>query len=185
MNLVSHQLHCIRRYVASAARACWFVRYSPVFVLLFVLGCGSSDSAIGARAIQTENELGRQVQKLGGRATLDLDFTWSDVTDEDLARMQLPDTVRSISLANTKITDQGLAALANLPNLEQLNLMNTQVTDEGLEQLKQLPHLWQVHLAGSQVSQEVALEFIRFLAPRAHEYHERAVRISAERGQDR
>jgi len=152
--------------------------------LPFVAVCGSSDGTIADDAVRVEYEFGREVESLGGYANLEVDFSWSEISDDDLARMRVPDTVRSVSLANTRITDKGLSALTDLSNLEQINLMNTDVTDEGLEHLKESPRLWQVHLAGSKVSQEGTLDMTRFLAPRASEYHERAARRAAKRRQE-
>ena len=83
----------------------------------------------------------------------------------NLHALELPETVRSISLRDSAITDLGAAELKRGLNLERVDLTNTQITDAALEDLKQIPRLWVVDVAAPNVSPEAFGE-IRFFVDR-------------------
>ncbi len=58
------------------------------------------------------------VQDFGGKAVMRVDLSNTEVTDDDLAAMDFPDTLREISLANTEITDRGVEHLQQFENLD-------------------------------------------------------------------
>lgn len=109
------------------------------------------------------------VAQRGGRAQLDIDFSRSDIRDEDLANMIIPATVRSINLAHTSIGDASLDRLSQLKSLERLVLVSTKVTDAGIEQLLSLPNLAHVDLEYTQVSHKMKMVLLKHTAQRQRE----------------
>ena len=69
---------------------------------------------------------------LPGRPIVDLRFAaGSDITDDDLVRIEGLTELRSLNLPE-RITDAGLGRLRGLKKLEWLSVGNTKVSDEGL-----------------------------------------------------
>ena len=111
--------------------------------------------------------LAGEVARFKGRVKTQIDLSFAPITDDDLGRMEFPDTVHSINLSGTKITDQGVEHLKRARNLEELILIDTQVSENVLEILKQMPSLTEVRLDNTRVPVASQLEMIRFLTPRA------------------
>lgn len=145
----------------------------PLSLVLFLPGCDRPSSAISAPAVTEANDYADVVAKFGGRLEMRLDFSNSDITDDDLATLPLSDGVRSIDLSHTKITDAGIEHLKRAPRLEQLNLMGTQITDVSLEHFRGMESLWSVSIEGTKVSREGHMDLLRLLAPRAQAHHTR------------
>jgi len=116
-----------------------------------------------------ENEYGQTVAEAGGEVHIHLEFSRTDISDDDLANLQFPDTVRSISLHHTNITDQGVAELKRAKNLERVNLASTKITEAAVDHLKEIPNLWQAEITSPGVSQTASLDLMRFLQPRVRE----------------
>ena len=107
------------------------------------------------------------VRGFGGQADVNLDFSRTAITDDDLARLPLPDSVRGIDLSVTQIGDAGLEHLLRARRLERLNLSGTKVTEAGARTLKKMPYLWSVNVDQSQMPLATQLELLRFFATRA------------------
>ncbi|MDB6134552.1 MAG: hypothetical protein JWM59_2795 [Verrucomicrobiales bacterium] len=75
-----------------------------------------------------------------------LDFSRTNITDADLARLAPMKNLARLLLSRTGISDAGLAQLKTNTALEQLNLYNTSVTDGGLNALADLKSLKKVYL---------------------------------------
>ncbi len=75
-----------------------------------------------------------------------LDFSRTDITDADLARLAPMKNLSRLLLSRTAITDAGLAQLGSNTGLEQINLYSTGVTDAGLNALAGLKSLKKVYL---------------------------------------
>jgi hypothetical protein len=84
------------------------------------------------------------VERAGGQLTVTMKLSKTDLTDDDLAALVLPQSVTSLDLSNTKITDAGLAHLKKWPQLTKLNLCDNGHTDAAVEHLLALPNLTQV-----------------------------------------
>lgn len=75
-----------------------------------------------------------------------LDFSRTNISDADLARLAGMKNLSRLLLSRTGITDNGLKVLQNNSNLEHLNLYDTQVSDTGLSALTNLKSLKKVYL---------------------------------------
>jgi len=129
-----------------------------------VVGCNGSPDGVA-----TENTYGQDISRLGGEVQIHLEFGRTAITDEDLAKVEFPDTVRSISLHHTEITDKGVAELKRASRLETIDLSNTKITDAAVQVLMEMPHLWQAEVLSPGVSPETSLELKRFLQPRVRD----------------
>jgi len=122
------------------------IQLSCLFFLFAVAGCSNANTDHRSYAELVEN--------LGGKVRVHLEFSGSEVTDADLAGLDFPDTVWSISLRETEITDEGARELIRAKNLEHANLQHTQLTDAAAEIFQQMPRLWQVNPDCPNVSRE-------------------------------
>ena len=95
-----------------------------------------------------------EIRSLDGELQLYLDFEQSGITDDDLAALPLPDTVRSISLRDTAITDRGVAELIRAKNLERLNLQGTKITDGAIDHLTQIHRLFELNVGSTGLSED-------------------------------
>lgn len=121
------------------------------------------------------------VAALHGQVETRVDLSFTAVTDDDLARLEFPETVREINLSSTKITDRGIEHLMRIPYLESLVLMDTQVTAGVVEILKRMPSLCEVRLDNTNVPIPAQLELISYLAPRASARAQRQTAAAAAR----
>jgi uncharacterized membrane protein len=81
-----------------------------------------------------------------------LKWSYSKVSDQQLAVLEKMTNLTKLYLNNTNITDEGLKYLTNLPNLKYLNLVGTKVTAQGVRTLAQLPNLRQLYLYQTLIS---------------------------------
>ena len=130
-------------------------------VLLFVFtlvagGCSCSDVA-------SQNNYAERVRKIGGTAELKIDFSESNITDEDLKGMDFPDNLVEINLANTAITDEGVVQLKRATNLSSVVLAHTKITEKSIEYLKEMPNLRSANIANKNIPFESMLEFTKHL----------------------
>ena len=121
----------------------------------------------------------------GGHVSITLDFSRTELRDDDLANLDFPDSVAVINLSETKITDAGVPHLVRARNLRTLDLRHTAVTDEGIDVLMQLDKLTYIELEGcAKVSRKKRLELVKFLSPRSEAHqHERRLRALNQAGQ--
>jgi len=99
--------------------------------------------AVPARAAEPNPQAAKavaEIEKLGGRVTIDENS---------------PDKpVIGVDLEHTRVTDAGLEHLKGLTKLQTLDLQGTSVTDAGLEHLKGLVRLKELDLSRSKVTAE-------------------------------
>ena len=139
-------------------------------ILVLLSGCGDSEEdPINARAGQVPVEgvnriirekyernanIEAQLKEKGGRIRLEIDFSYTKLSDDDLANIELPENLTLLDLAGTSITDAGVAHLANNPSLKgllHLNLARTMVTDACVEDIKKFSNLLSVRFDGTPV----------------------------------
>lgn len=138
-----------------------FSSYRAACLLAMVVcsgGCGGDASS-------NHTAYAQLVARLGGELHAHVELGGTQISDDELTALKLPDTVRSISLRDSAITDLGAAELKRGLNLERVDLTNTQITDAAMEDLKQLPRLWVVDVAAPNVSPQAFGE-IRFFVDR-------------------
>jgi len=75
-----------------------------------------------------------------------------NVTNDDLAGIARPGSIRNLSLGRTSVTDKGLAHLAGCKNLQWLDLSLTAATDDGLKHFAAASGLKQLFLEGTKVT---------------------------------
>ena len=116
---------------------------------------------------------GEQIEKVGGRIRIALDFSYTKLSDDDLAKVELPEYLTELDLTATAITDAGVAHLLAADHLEKIDLSQTFVTAACLETLRKLPRLQSANLNGTDIPQEQQLEMVRFfrLRPPSVESH--------------
>ncbi|MDG2207515.1 MAG: hypothetical protein P8K78_06390 [Pirellulales bacterium] len=116
----------------------------------------------------------QRVHDLGGTMHVHVDLAGTQITDSDLISLDFPDTLRSISLADSAITDQGARELMRGVNLEQIDLTNTQITDAILDKLKSLPRLCIANVASENVSPQAFGNIRFFLSDRLLDIDQRS-----------
>ena len=116
------------------------MRFLPIVMLLFAIqGCGSQSATL------TQEQAIAEIEKLGGKVTIDekspdkpvirVDFSRTEVTDDGLEHLIGLTNLQTLILNDTKVTDKGLEHLEGLTNLEWLQV-GANVTDEGIGKLK-------------------------------------------------
>jgi hypothetical protein len=75
-----------------------------------------------------------------------------DVTDDDVAGIPDPTTIRNLSFCRTRVSDKGLARFAATKNLKWLDLSFTAATDDGLKNFARNRNLRQLFLEGTQIT---------------------------------
>lgn len=82
--------------------------------------------------------IARRLQNLRGIKCLDLDLSYSPMSDVDLAFLVNWENLDSLRLERTKVTDRGLEQLKSLAKLKILHLSNPETTPEGRNALRSL-----------------------------------------------
>ncbi len=103
------------------------------------------------------------VQDLGGNFKLTLDFSSSDITDDDLKSLDFPTALTEINLAHTAITDEGVAELKRASNLKTVVLVNTQITSQAIEHLKEMPSLMSANIISKGIPVDEIHKFTKYL----------------------
>ncbi|MDG2409622.1 MAG: hypothetical protein P8M53_11490 [Pirellulales bacterium] len=148
--------HCPRSVFAKHGTHCRRL-CQRFFVIIFaysltaMIGCGGT----------SHTDYAQDVRDLGGTMHVHVELGGTKITDADLASLDFPDTVRSISLCDTSISDTGAQELGRGLNIEQIDLTNTKITDASLEELRNIPRLCVVNVASPGVSPQ-AFGKIRF-----------------------
>lgn len=104
-----------------------------------------------------------KIQKLGGEFELDeqspgqplarVDFSFTQVTDDDMMGLKGLADLRELYLCGTDITDAGLEHVRGLRALEVLDLWRCgNVTDAGLEHLEGMPSLRRLSLWNTEIT---------------------------------
>jgi Leucine-rich repeat (LRR) protein len=81
-----------------------------------------------------------------------LNFSSSNLSDEDMEHLSTAKNVEELGLHGTQITNDGLVHIAGLANLRMLNLNDTQIGDAGLAHVSGLTNLTQLRLQSTQVT---------------------------------
>lgn len=147
------------------------------FVLLAVVGCNSGANlpAGQADAVAQLEAAGAKVDVRDGKvAYVDfytvrdvagavvhvkalpdvqkLNFSGTNLGDNDLAHLAELSELQELGLTGTKVTDVGLVHLGGFKNLTTLTLNECDVADDGMVHLKNLKELKQLHLNGTRVT---------------------------------
>jgi Leucine-rich repeat (LRR) protein len=117
------------------------------------------DTYIGGRQQVTDLDrtTGEVIADLSNKANIkELDFTDSDITDEDLAKLTDLKALRSVVLSDTAVGDKGLENLAKVApkEVKELTLDKTNVTDKGLAHLSKFEGLQYLTLKDTSISDE-------------------------------
>jgi hypothetical protein len=143
---------CIEHFTGSGKQQPMEVPMNRIFLPMLVLSLLVGWAICGCSANQKSEQKSEQakpeeqekaiaeIQKLGGKVTIDKDKPAKPVLE--------------VHLSGTRVTDAGLEHLRGLTELILLNLMNTQVTDAGLEHIKGLKNLQTLNLTGTKVTDE-------------------------------
>ena len=81
-----------------------------------------------------------------------IDFTGSNIADDDLMRLSHFRFLTHLNLSNTETTDRGLIHLSKLHHLSTLSLQSTRITAQGLVHLAEVVDLQFVDLSESKVT---------------------------------
>ena len=156
-------------------------KYLTVLVLVTSTGCGGDSDALNSQANRPSREqlrkmlraryaasenFSEEIEAIGGRIQLSVDFSNTTITDDDLGQLDFPKYLTKINLAGTEITDAGIKHLEAVKNLRELNLWQTRVTDACLDSVRQLPHLKWADLNGTEISHQQKLEMVGFFRQR-------------------
>ncbi len=136
-------------------RSVTFVQVLSVWLAVVASGWASETSIGQAKTIA-------EIEKLGGKVTVDENSPDRSVKSVDLAGSRVTDAglehlikglthLQSLSLMDTQVTDAGLVHLKGLTKLRSLFLW-TNVTDAGLVHLKGLTHLEHLGLHETRVT---------------------------------
>ena len=85
-------------------------------------------------------------------AVIRVSLSRTEVTDAELAQLQVFTQLRTLDLNDTQITNNGLLHLKELRTLEVLKLNATKLTDSGLTHLAEMSNLHTLELGGTRVS---------------------------------
>jgi hypothetical protein len=91
-----------------------------------------------------------------------LDFSGTDVTDDELLRLQRLPELRGVDLTDTRIGDTGLGHIAAMRKLQHVCLVGTRVSDAGLQSLTKLDQLERLLLSDTSVT-DGGLAHLRFI----------------------
>ena len=157
-----------------------------LMLCLFLSGCGGDTSKnlsnrAGRPSPEQVNQILRdryaasenfsqQIEAIGGRIQILLDLSYTQLNDDDFAKLELPEFLSELNLSGTKITDAGLAHLEGAQNLQKIDLSHTAVTDDSLKMLRSLPRLQSAKFNYTRVSPEQQREMVRFFRSRRPTY---------------
>lgn len=117
-------------------------------------------------AIYARRETPALLATLTGKSFAELDVEYRrflNVTDDDLARVRLPSSARSLVLGLTQVTDKGLTALTGGERLEWIDLSFTKTTDAAVARFQLATGLKQLFLEKTEIT-DATLEKIRGFA---------------------
>jgi len=85
-------------------------------------------------------------------AITELDLTGTEISDDAAAAIRNRNSLRALKLKGTRITSKGLTELSKVAGLLLLDVSNTRVSDEGLESLSSLTNLRYLSLNNTAVT---------------------------------
>lgn len=95
-----------------------------------------------------EQALKRLEEMQSGHPVTELNFSWKQFGDRDLAALPDNPHLQSLDLSQTQVADKGLKELSRFPNLRVLDLNNTRVTSAGIRALEPLKQLETLAIGG-------------------------------------
>lgn len=114
---------------------------------------------VSARQAQRQREAALRFMELGatlgysqgdrGNVTLIAFSDYTDLSDEDLMRLDALPHLQTLWLNVSQVTDQGLSHLAAASRLREVHVNVRQITDLGIENLKRLPALEKIVVWGA------------------------------------
>ena len=116
-----------------------------------------------AENIQIAEQLARVKIPFEGKVALELNLSDTQIKDEDLRAIHLPDSLTRVNLTRTSITDEGLEHLISGKNITELILVDTPITAAGLKHLRAMPQLREVLLHQTKIPVRDQLELQKFL----------------------
>ncbi len=93
------------------------------------------------------------LKEMDPHAIQSIDFSESEVDDQDLAHLLHFNRLYEVDLSHTQITDEGVEQLVKVTSLKKIWLDNTKVTAASLEKLKALQALTKVSLTGTDITE--------------------------------
>lgn len=87
-------------------------------------------------------------------AIVEADLSYSDVTDESLASIDLFSEIKELDLTGTQVHDESLVSILRLPKLQSLKLKGTQISSQGMTSLTQITTLVLLDASGTAVADE-------------------------------
>jgi hypothetical protein len=81
-----------------------------------------------------------------------LNFTDTDISDEQLKSLCKLQQVTSLLVGGTSVTDEGLVQIARVGTIQSLAMPQTKITDAGLTHLTKLPNLAILDLSGTKIT---------------------------------
>ena len=125
----------------------------------------------GTRLIETANRPDREeaaaideIQKLGGKVTIDedapgkpvraVDFSDTQISDDALRSLKYLKGLEALILAHTKVTDAGMEHITALVNLRMLDVGDTKVSDDGMKVIGGLPELRTLCVDNTQITDD-------------------------------
>ena len=112
---------------------------------------------------QIAEQLARIKTPFEGKVALELNLTDTQINDDNLRAITLPDTLTRVNLTRTFITDEGLEHLRSGKNITELILVDTPITAAGLKHLRSMPQLRKVQLHQTKIPVADQLELQKFL----------------------
>ena len=85
---------------------------------------------------------------------IDLNLSWTSVSDKDLARISSLKELRVLNLGHTAVTNAGISVLNVLTNLFRLNLVETKVDNEVLKSLIEMKALKELYVFQTNITKE-------------------------------
>ena len=113
--------------------------------------------------IQIAQQIARIKTPFEGKVALELNLSDTQINDEDLRAITLPDSLPRVNLTRTYITDEGLEHLTSGKNITELILVDTPITAAGLKHLRSMPQLRKVQLHQTKIPVADQLELQKFL----------------------
>ena len=113
--------------------------------------------------IQIAQQIARINTPFEGKVALELNLSDTQINDEGLRAITLPDSLTRVNLTRTHITDEGLEHLTNGKNITELILVDTPITAAGLNHLRSMPQLRKVQLHQTKIPVADQLELQKFL----------------------
>jgi len=85
---------------------------------------------------------------------VEVDLSYSDVTDEALASIEIFQEIKELDLTGTQVHDDSLVILQQLPKLQSLKLKGTRISNLGMTSLSKIPSLVLLDASNTAVTDE-------------------------------